>query len=414
MGINGLLPIIQPAGRRVHLTEFKGKRIAIDGFVWLHKAAFKYPRQVIKDPSTKLLLPYLMSKVNGIINCGIKPIIIFDGQNLPSKQITTEKRKQEREQALEKARYFEQIGNNAEAFKNYQKAVAITPETVHTWIQELQRNAVEYFVAPYEADAQLVYLAKSGYVDAVLSEDSDLIAYQCPTTLLKFDDTYHVLQIDFQNVLKLIGLPADTFTSLCILAGCDYIDHIDKLGPKTALKFLKDKNDPHKVIDMVKLNSKFTVPDDYHSKFDQALTTFKCARAYSPLTQELVFLSTPPAIDTSFLGAEMSENQLIDLVKGRISANTLLPFQIINEIPRSMSMPSSSSRSEMSLTTHYNTNSSTQQNITKLENARPNLISRVLQQNKSAKPSPSKKKYEIRYDDPKNPQKRITAFFKTA
>jgi exonuclease-1 len=39
-------------------------------------------------------------------------------------------------------------------------------------------------VAPYEADAQLAWLAKldslMGGVSAVISEDSDLIAYGCP------------------------------------------------------------------------------------------------------------------------------------------------------------------------------------------------------------------------------------------
>jgi exonuclease-1 len=43
---------------------------------------------------------------------------------------------------------------------------------------------VEFVVAPYEADAQLAWLAKldslMGGVSAVISEDSDLIAYGCP------------------------------------------------------------------------------------------------------------------------------------------------------------------------------------------------------------------------------------------
>ena len=34
-------------------------------------------------------------------------------------------------------------------------------------------------MAPFEADAELAYLSKSGHVDAVLTEDSDLLAYGC-------------------------------------------------------------------------------------------------------------------------------------------------------------------------------------------------------------------------------------------
>lgn len=34
-------------------------------------------------------------------------------------------------------------------------------------------------VAPYEADAQLAYLAQQDFVDLVITEDSDLILYGC-------------------------------------------------------------------------------------------------------------------------------------------------------------------------------------------------------------------------------------------
>lgn len=34
-------------------------------------------------------------------------------------------------------------------------------------------------MAPYEADAQLAFLSRENIVDAVISEDSDLIPYGC-------------------------------------------------------------------------------------------------------------------------------------------------------------------------------------------------------------------------------------------
>jgi len=39
---------------------------------------------------------------------------------------------------------------------------------------------VRFVVAPYEADAQMAYLARNGAVHAVITEDSDLLAYGCP------------------------------------------------------------------------------------------------------------------------------------------------------------------------------------------------------------------------------------------
>jgi len=51
----------------------------------------------------------------------------------------------------------------------------------------LRAENIECIVAPYEADAQLGYLSISGYVDAVISEDSDLLAYGCNRVLFKMD-----------------------------------------------------------------------------------------------------------------------------------------------------------------------------------------------------------------------------------
>lgn len=51
--------------------------------------------------------------------------------------------------------------------------------------QILRSESIEFVVAPYEADAQLAYLsaleADKGGISAVITEDSDLVAYGCPT-----------------------------------------------------------------------------------------------------------------------------------------------------------------------------------------------------------------------------------------
>ena len=46
--------------------------------------------------------------------------------------------------------------------------------------QALKEAGVEVIVAPYEADAQMAFLAKSRSVHAVITEDSDLLTYGCP------------------------------------------------------------------------------------------------------------------------------------------------------------------------------------------------------------------------------------------
>lgn len=46
-------------------------------------------------------------------------------------------------------------------------------------MQVLKDKKVDYIVAPYEADAQMTFLSVNKIVDAVITEDSDLIPFGC-------------------------------------------------------------------------------------------------------------------------------------------------------------------------------------------------------------------------------------------
>lgn len=50
--------------------------------------------------------------------------------------------------------------------------------------KELRRAGVKLIVAPYEADAQLAYLSRSGAVDVVITEDSDCLPYGCKKVMV--------------------------------------------------------------------------------------------------------------------------------------------------------------------------------------------------------------------------------------
>jgi exonuclease-1 len=58
----------------------------------------------------------------------------------------------------------------------------------------LKEAHVDYVVAPYEADAQLAFLERKGYVDAILSEDSDLVVFGCAVILFKLDPAGAVVE----------------------------------------------------------------------------------------------------------------------------------------------------------------------------------------------------------------------------
>lgn len=118
----------------------------------------------------------------------------------------------------------------------------------------MKRENVDYIVAPYEADAQLAYLEKQGIIDAILTEDSDLLVFGCKCILLKLDQYGECIEIKrekFPQVkeIDLSGWTDENFRHMAILSGCDYLASIRGIGLKTAHRLLKK----YKTIDQVNL-----------------------------------------------------------------------------------------------------------------------------------------------------------------
>lgn len=93
----------------------------------------------------------------------------------PREQERAERRRQSRE-ILERAL---NVGDRRAAWEYANKCVDVTPEMVHQLILELTAANIRYVVAPYEADAQMAYLNINGIVDAVITEDSDMVLFGC-------------------------------------------------------------------------------------------------------------------------------------------------------------------------------------------------------------------------------------------
>jgi len=194
------------------------------------------------------------------------------------------KRRELRKKNREQGHQFYSKGEHELAIDCFRKSVDVTPEMAHEFIKELRKKGIQYVVAPYEADAQLAYLNKNGYIDAVITEDSDMLAFGSLWVLFKLDKGGNVVEIKKENLsksskLNLQGWAEDEFRQMCILSGCDYLDSIPGIGLITANKHLRKYKSVEKVVYYLKQDGK-KVPDDYLKKFRLAELTFKHQRVY--------------------------------------------------------------------------------------------------------------------------------------
>jgi flap endonuclease-1 len=106
----------------------------------------------------------------------------------------------------------------------------------------LRLMGVPVIDAPCEAEAQCAELAKNGKVFGVATEDMDALTFATPKLLRKMTFSgakQPIMEIDFEMVLTGLELTYAQFVDLCILCGCDYTASIKGIGPKTALKLIK-------------------------------------------------------------------------------------------------------------------------------------------------------------------------------
>ncbi|XP_078177241.1 5'-3' exonuclease family protein [Carex rostrata] len=350
MGIPNLLRVMKPFIEPVHIKKYSGRRVGIDAYSWLHKGAYSCSLELCMKPRTeaaKRYLNYFMHYINLMRHYSVTPIVVFDGGNLPCKSDTEAERHKRREANLAIAKEKLCEGDVGGAIEYFKKAVHVTPPMAHQLIQILRLERVEFLVAPYEADAQLAYLSsleeERGGISAIITEDSDLIAYGCPAIIFKMDrhgngDEF-LLDKAFNIVTKELsfkGLDKNLFTGMCVLAGCDFLPSIHGIGVRRAYSLVSKHRNLDRVLSVLKLDKRYTVPDNYEDSFFKALSVFNHATIYDAETKSLKPLkplgdgNTQYLIgDLSILGPDISPKIATGIAEGFLNPVTKEAFNLI-------------------------------------------------------------------------------------
>ncbi|KAK9918966.1 hypothetical protein WJX75_008347 [Coccomyxa subellipsoidea] len=364
MGIQGLLPLLKSITKaQAHVRRYAGQRAAVDAYGWLHKAAYCCAYELCEGIYTDRFVAYCMQRVETLQQAGVSPIIIFDGGRLPMKASEEGSRARKRKENLEKARGHWQAGNTTAAYESYQRAVDISPATAKQFIEALKAANVEYIVAPYEADAQMAYLAINGIVHVVITEDSDMLAYGCPRVFFKMDkngEGQEVCMADLPECRNpsFIGFTPDMFLEMCILAGCDFLNALSSIGIKKAHGHIRKYKTFIRVCKSLRFSG-VKVPREYESEFQRALWTFRHQRVYCPTAHAMVHLRPlPPGgladgvlvlaalpskeeADLPFLGPMLPDAVAEAIAVGDLDPITKEPFPELQYVPRSMPLSNS-------------------------------------------------------------------------
>ncbi|KAG9448978.1 hypothetical protein H6P81_008943 [Aristolochia fimbriata] len=347
MGIQYLLKFMKPFIQPVHIGKYSGKRVGIDAYSWLHKGAYSCSMELYLDPSSDAssrYLRYFMHRINLLRHHGVIPVVVFDGGNIPSKSGTEAERQKKRDDNLALAKGKLEEGDVNAAIEFFQRAISITPCMAYHLIQILRSEDVEYVVAPYEADAQLAYLStlkeNQGGIEAVITEDSDLMTYGCKAIIFKMDQYGKGEEVIMDNVFNSVSdglsfkhIDKELFTGMCVLAGCDFLPSVPGIGIKRAHALVSKYRNLDRALSVIKYEKGEQVPKDYAKSFREAVAVFHHAKIYdaenkvvksiNPLPQNVLQLFDG---NMDFLGPEIPSSTAAAIAEGRINPITMEAF----------------------------------------------------------------------------------------
>jgi flap endonuclease-1 len=255
MGIKGIKNLIKKfapeAFQTINLNLLRGKTICIDSSIFLYKFRYVYNTDNF----------HILGFLNLIVKFrdhGIKCIFVFDGKPPQAKSETLKQRREKKEKIKERIVVLKNKVHAPEFFDSDPEDEPQTSEgeTLSLEIERLERTllnvsrqhsldviellksiGIPFFVAVSEAEKACVYLQKHGYADHVLTEDTDCLTFGSSSVIFAKGNTYTLCTLN--RILNDLNLTQNEFIDLCILCGCDYTGTIPKVGPATALKYIK-------------------------------------------------------------------------------------------------------------------------------------------------------------------------------
>lgn len=256
MGV-ALTPIIEK--RVVGLDAFRGRTIAVDGNLELYQFLSVIRLRdgsPLRDASGRIT-----SHLNGLMfrstrlmaDYDIRPIFVFDGMPPALKAREIEKRRTAREKAAKEYDLAIRGGDYGVAWSKAVMTSRLTREMVNEAKTLLGLLGIPFLQAPSEGEATAAALAKDGVAWAVGSKDYDSLLFGAPRLARfvgvgsrEFLPSRGVSRpvspelIELESWLATIGLRREQLVDLAILVGTDFNEGIPGVGPKRALKLIRE------------------------------------------------------------------------------------------------------------------------------------------------------------------------------
>ena len=193
----------------------------------------------------------LFFRTLSLLDHGIQPAYVFDGAPPALKQDTITKRRNAKVVAEQAYADAVRAGDAREAYKQARAATRVDRDILNSARDLLKMMGIPVINAPSEGEAQASWMARQGDVSYVVSQDYDALLFGAPVLLRNLtisgkrkvrgrSITISPEKIVLASTLDGLGLTREHMIEMGILMGTDFNDGIRGVGPKTALKIVRN------------------------------------------------------------------------------------------------------------------------------------------------------------------------------
>lgn len=241
----------------ISLDQLHGRTVAVDAF----NALYQFLSIIrlrdgtpLKDRDGKVTshLSGLFYRSINLIEHGISPIYIFDGEPPKLKERTLREREAVKQKFAKEWQDALQKGDFSTAFK---KSVmtsrlqrGMVPEAHHL----LKLLGIPCVDAPSEGEAQAAYMAQQGNCFAAASQDYDSLLFGSPRLVINLTiagKKYYPKRgiavdlipelVELERVLNHANLSREELIDVAMLVGTDFNQGIHGIGPKRAVQLMR-------------------------------------------------------------------------------------------------------------------------------------------------------------------------------
>ena len=240
------------------LEALSGKRIVIDG----NNALYQFLSIIRQRDGTLLMdskgrvtshLSGLFYRTARLVEAGVRPIYVFDGEPPKMKRRVLEERREARAEAHERWMAALQEGALREARTYATASSQLTQEMIAEAKHLLEIMGIPAIQAPQEGEAQGAYMCARGDAWASASQDYDSLLLGAPRLLRNLtisgrrklprrEEYVEIVPelIELERMLKELGITREQLIWIGILVGTDFNKGVKGIGPKKALKLVKE------------------------------------------------------------------------------------------------------------------------------------------------------------------------------